>query len=699
MKKYIWLLSAVASLAVASCSRDKVTDSSGEVPSGPESAPESELYVAVRIYDADDTRASSIHKDYDDEYQHYEWFNKGSKDERAIIDNPDCNRVLFFNADNTFFGSSRLEKPDGSKGNIYVARKPANTSLLANPTQVLVVVNADPERLSILDDLEGNGALAAAGDGSLLTALNWLNKLEDDPENPESTAMYDGHFTMSSSIYMYDDEDDEERRTVEGVTVKENLQFFKTVEEAILPENLVQIYVERVLAKFTVRYQDGELSFAAGDAINISGATKLKVREYYKLDDGSDRDVSSNWSINLVNWGVNGIERDTYLFKTLVEAPASYPWSIGADFYSNWNEPRLHRSYWSIDNNYYTGFYPDQYREALDTDVKNRVFSATQNTIYSDDYSAADGLAEKEYTLIYRSYNAFAERADHKYSVENTYDADYLIAGQDLTTRPWLRCGTHIILTAQLLIDEFDKDVDKTAVDSNGFLSGVSDKYFSNGLYWTEEALLQQSVATLMSSLYFSDNSVSIPDVINRTEGLEELINGDADNPLDDETPLLADGNAVTVDNASEYFDLAPAFIKGGDGWVTLHLKDGVKLEANHKNGPEEITDAQLVSYIYRFTNLAKHYNEGRMYYALAVKHNIDSKNFDTGTKVSTGDYGVVRNHWYRLTLNTVLVPGTPVDDPDQPIIPNNEPDDKSLGVEIEVIPWHTVTIDVPQLQ
>ena len=88
------------------------------------------------------------------------------------------------------------------------------------------------------------------------------------------------------------------------------------------------------------------------------------------------------------------------------------------------------------------------------------------------------------------------------------------------------------------------------------------------------------------------------------------------------------------------------------------------------------------------------------MYYALPIRHNLESESFegDEVTDVATADYGVVRNTWYRMTLNSVQKPGTPVSDPDQPIIPNPEPDEKSLGVEVEIIPWAIVDIEVPTL-
>lgn len=643
-------------------------------------------YIAFVLTEADaasPTSRGDIHKEYDDDYAHYEWFNRGSAQERAIVDNPECNRVLFFNTDNSYYGQSKLSKAGTGKENVYIGRKPG--SLTAElPTQFLIVINGDPTRL---DEL--NESLKTTGTDALKEVLNRLQIL--DPENPESIAMSDGYFTMTSSIYRAEDDD-----LIAGVTTKEDFQFYETREEALLPQNLLYFYVERILGKISVRVGDGELSFEKGDAILLQGPTPVKVRTAYQVDEGFDKDIVSTWRANLANWGINGIEKNTYLFKTLEKSPAIYPWTISSDFYPRWSEYRLYRSYWAIDENYYDGIYPDQFRIALDEDG---VRSGSVNTVYSDNYDPSEGLVQGDYTLIYRSYNAFGKRADSKYSVENTYD-EVVLDGQDMSTRPWLRCGTHVIVTAQLIIDELDKDIDRTKVDEHGFIKGVSDKYFSNGLYWTKTSLVEQATVALVTNVYFNSGEDPIRNVLGT--GNVEFIDNDEDNPLHPQTPLVDEnGTALSVETANDVFELVPAFIKGGDGWVTIALKKGKQLKALHADGTKaDITEEQLVSYIYRFTNLAKHYNEGRMYYALPIRHNVDSKNFENGgLKVSTADYGFVRNHWYRLTINNLMLPGTPVDDPDQPIIPNNEPDDKSLGINIEIIPWHIVDIYVGNLQ
>lgn len=697
-KNWISLLVAV-SIGLVGCIQEDFHGDATDNNGPEESILQQAEYLGFQLKDAE-ISTRSTHKEYDDDYERFEWFNKGTADERAIIDNPECNRVLFFYSDYSYYGSGKLQRPASVTvpENVFVAKRPVITEEL--PAYALVVLNGDPKRLDNLDI-----ALSAAGTDAVKTVLNYLNEVDTDA--PESMAQYNGYFTMSSTMYSM------EEGSIAGLKSlrTDTPVFYETIEEAVLPENLTTFNVERILAKFTLIIKEGNKKFGTGEAINIKGSNQLKVRTQYSTNEADQsKDLMSGWSINLVNWGVNGLEKNTWLIKRIALNPTEYPWMPDGNFYSGWNSPSLFRSYWSIDENYSSGIYPDQYRQALD-DAEN-VKSATTNNIYSNYLGS---LEKGDYTLIYKPYSAYTDRTENKYSVENTFD-ESILSEQDLSTQPWLRRGTHILLTAQFLIDGIDTEVDKTKVDENGFLlDKVADKYFSNGLYWSGKALKEQAVATLMTNLYYNKKTDPIPNVLG--QGYVNFINypgtkddvNDKEKVLNTDVPVLVYENGENkelrhedlADIAEKYFEFAPAFIKGGDGWVTLKKKDGVVLKANYKNtAPEVITDEQLVSYIYRFTNLAKHYKEGRMYYAIPIRHNLDSPNFETSpvTKASTGDYGVVRNTWYRMTINSILSPGTPVDDPDQPIIPNPEPDDKSLGVEVEIIPWRTVDINVEQL-
>lgn len=84
-------------------------------------------------------------------------------------------------------------------------------------------------------------------------------------------------------------------------------------------------------------------------------------------------------------------------------------------------------------------------------------------------------------------------------------------------------------------------------------------------------------------------------------------------------------------------------------------------------------------------------FKEGVCYYNILIRHDSAI----TGN-MAHGKYGVVRNNWYTITINTVSQPGTPWlpdnVDPTDPTNPgeNDDPKDAYLAVTITVNPWTT---------
>lgn len=80
---------------------------------------------------------------------------------------------------------------------------------------------------------------------------------------------------------------------------------------------------------------------------------------------------------------------------------------------------------------------------------------------------------------------------------------------------------------------------------------------------------------------------------------------------------------------------------------------------------------------------------EGKAYYYIPIRH--------LGTnETDLAHYGVVRNHWYKVKVNSLTGFGTPVYDPDKTIIPTI-PDDSNtyLAAQIHVLQWRVVSQDV----
>lgn len=86
-----------------------------------------------------------------------------------------------------------------------------------------------------------------------------------------------------------------------------------------------------------------------------------------------------------------------------------------------------------------------------------------------------------------------------------------------------------------------------------------------------------------------------------------------------------------------------------------------------------------------------EYFQKGVCYYNILIRHD----DAITGT-MALGKYGVVRNNWYTLTINSVKQPGTPwisdKTDPTDPENPgeNNDDAEAYLSVNIMVNPWTT---------
>lgn len=77
-----------------------------------------------------------------------------------------------------------------------------------------------------------------------------------------------------------------------------------------------------------------------------------------------------------------------------------------------------------------------------------------------------------------------------------------------------------------------------------------------------------------------------------------------------------------------------------------------------------------------------EYYSKGICYYKIMIKHD------DSPTVMNKlGEFGVVRNSVYDITVNKINNPGYPsIPDPD-PSAPDEE-EDRYLSIKIEVNPW-----------
>lgn len=112
-------------------------------------------------------------------------------------------------------------------------------------------------------------------------------------------------------------------------------------------------------------------------------------------------------------------------------------------------------------------------------------------------------------------------------------------------------------------------------------------------------------------------------------------------------------------------------------------------------NTPAEVTDgvSEVNTYLSTKANslYARKYTDGKSYYFVEIEHVAAT---GSGETVTPAINGIVRNHIYDLTLNSIAGPGIPVFDPDDKIIPQ-EPEDENLyflGARVNVLDWRIVS-------
>jgi hypothetical protein len=78
-------------------------------------------------------------------------------------------------------------------------------------------------------------------------------------------------------------------------------------------------------------------------------------------------------------------------------------------------------------------------------------------------------------------------------------------------------------------------------------------------------------------------------------------------------------------------------------------------------------------------------YNDGMTYYWLDIKH--------LGNTGSTTEYGIVRNHVYKVNITDIKGYGTPIYDPEQDFITPEKPKDIEtyVAAQINILSWRVV--------
>jgi hypothetical protein len=131
-------------------------------------------------------------------------------------------------------------------------------------------------------------------------------------------------------------------------------------------------------------------------------------------------------------------------------------------------------------------------------------------------------------------------------------------------------------------------------------------------------------------------------------------------------------------------------------GTTHTHLYDG-KIKPLLTDAASLVSTNEAKNYLADDRFITEVFTDGKMYYSISIEHFLNpdyTKNHAT-TPFIVGDFGVVRNHWYQVTVTDIKHVGTGVFKDDEPIVPHDDPSTRYLAAKINILAWQIVTQNV----
>ena len=556
----------------------------------------------------------------------------------------------FYSAEGTFVTEGEVwtdeETGDGTTSNLTAIEWQTNVAVaLQNLTQkgtpkyVLAVLN-QPASL----DLE-NKSIAEV-QKEILKATNVNNGGIDGEGFLVNTVGQKMYYIMSNSTYNGGNE-------VDGIayfaTAIDEDQFFKEPQDASeYGKNPVEIYVERLAAKTQLSIgQTEDVVTVTEDSKEYKAYPLTKVKVSAIGENGEMGVTVTQLYAQVYGWDLNATAKETYLMKNV---PAWSGWDKGnLDF--GWDDQGNYRANWCFSTNYGAGTYPDNYK-------------ATDATIAKDDAT--------DYTLNYVNWNNLSNAiGDVDYCAENTNSQELLMGNQNFHATV-----TEMLVKARIV--EYDATAQKYVP--------VTLFRYDNVLY-RENGYLERLFAKVKPQIYRIDNTVEgKPEKIYiSSEDVAYGFKNEGDGKVSVEFTGAAEGSTYTW--------------LEGENTEIANADLATKLNAAFKTLFDKERDPQQASYV-----LADHYNDGMMYYNIPIEHlrkqapgidgTVTGNPYDEDGKIDVleAEYGVVRNHWYQVTVNSIKNLGTAVHDAEEDIIPDESNNVLYyIAARINVLSWKVV--------
>lgn len=715
MKKKLWWWTIAAMFGCAACSDETTAPVSG----GNDVVATNDSYIAFRIL----SNGSDVTRAWGDD-QPSTSFDEGLAAEQVV----DCAFIVFF--DNSAGKGEYLYYAEADKNDIHLENRETDDEnggkCISLANIVFTVPNTQKQPTDAIIILNGNHTALPVMDQSKPDMWTYAASIrgDDDGENAfhiqvDNTA----YLTMSNSVYA-----DAENKVVFTTNVEDKMK--PTETEALAAPAVA--HVERMAAKVETRFKvnDGEVSFEnqkeSLDAVVYT--PKEKAAALWRGDNGSYAVATGEmpYKVRIHGWSVNGTAPSMSRLKAIAPYVSEHgdympPYNgtgTPEEYFTGWNDAENFRSYWAIDNHYGDGHYPTQSRRGID----KKGYMSGGNRV--EGFTQSDG---SPWSLSYKSYaniryagevlsgvNAWKNgtllgSTQVKYCTENT------IGGDNLQGRRYLTAATHVVVAAQLL---FDTPVAKAYPEKNvevatketeligknltesEYFSAVADKYRVAGVFYTLNGYKQLALEMLNMALARRTDATKAPDSLWVCRTGDELTAA-RKATIDDftvDTDWRSDGMVLLKPKQDiRFFNSNPSgksIVKRESAGSDYDEKVCYEYTIDFEQWDNDDTDPDnFINYIYAYIAPAQCYAGGRMYYVIPIQHYVRPATGEGNQQVGT--YGVVRNHWYRIVVNSVTGIGEPVHKDTDPIVPNFNPDDQYIGFDIHIMPWNIIEQNV----
>lgn len=568
-----------------------------------------------------------------------------------------------------------------------VAEVPAKT-LETNTLYALVMLNS----ANLFDVTEDNKLMAKANmdattyTRSIYTFADLTNTAMGLTETMAGGQAGNNSIQQNVGFYMTNAPLLYEGKAVTLAKIDDNSIFQSEAQAAAAPAT--QIYVERAQSKVTLDLYR-----------NFNGT----------IVDADPNDQTTNIyagdSIEILSWGLDITNRSFYPVRKMAAADdESYEdfddWYLYPNYGSNQNNRFVGntviaqdysavRTYWAIDPNY----------------APYASFTESQN----DAYPYTTGKLAGMFNLLSRTDGLTEYAADAPlYCLENTFDVNN--QNQNQTTR--------IVVKAKYTPKNFVRNTDYYSIGGN------------EGLYYLDQAAAEAGYKAWGETYPDAgvDNTVEkviIGSTLNMliAADVEGVFNADNIVLAATQTGLVAGANELNATTKPYTISYTTYYVEDADQNRTYKTKaeyDAYTAGADETKSTEttELTTAQYNSLAAAVGTINK-YQAGETYYTAYIRHFDDTEvpaldaeiTDDPDDQVDTpekdvydndyqgneeyylGRWGVLRNNWYQVTINSISGPGS-ADIPSREPVPDDNVN-YYLSVDVNVLSWALRTQDV----